>query len=63
MIEGAHVPQGQLSSTSDKGNWLIQVQALLRKRERERERERERFPVWYAPSIRYYIISYLDREL
>jgi hypothetical protein len=45
MIEGAHVPQGQLSSTSDKGNWLIQVQALLRKRERERERERERFPV------------------
>jgi hypothetical protein len=57
MIEGAHVPQGQLSSTSDKGIWLIQVQALLR------ERERERFPVWYAASIRYYIISYLDREL
>ncbi len=59
MIEGAHVPQGQLSSTSDKGIWLIQVQALPKKR----ERERERFPVWYAASIRYYIISYLDREL
>jgi hypothetical protein len=41
MIEGAHVPQGQLSSTSDKGIWLIQVQALPRKRERERERERD----------------------
>jgi hypothetical protein len=39
MIEGAHVPQGQLSSTSDKGIWLIQVQALPRKRERERERD------------------------
>jgi hypothetical protein len=35
MIEGAHVPQGQLSSTSDKGIWLIQVQALPRKRERD----------------------------
>jgi len=37
MIEGAHVPQGQLSLTSDKGISLIQVQALLRKRERERD--------------------------
>jgi len=35
MIEGAHVPQAQLSLTSDKGISLIQVQALLRKRERE----------------------------